>query len=116
MAGESTAIVVNGATLVPGTGDVLYDLELRIDEGGLTQLGGDPVRAWQIPWTACRDVRVGTTATASLIALSFGALRYRWEVPADGIDGGSDRLVEVLRRVAGARAMVRGVRGSRRRG
>jgi len=108
-------MVLHGVTLVPAAGEVLYDLEVRIDASGLTQLGGEPLTAWQFPWAACRDVRVGASGADAQIALSFGALRYRWEVPAEGIDGGVTRLEKVLHDVAGARAMVRGIRSARRR-
>ncbi len=99
----------------PGVGDPVAGLELRIDRAGVTQLGGTPVSAWQIPWFACRDVRVARRHGSVLVALSFGAQRYRWELPEEGIDGGAEGLLAALRDYAGARPMVRGVRGARRR-
>lgn len=114
---EQAAIVVTGARLVPSSvvGPPVGDLELRIDRGSITQLGGDPVAAWQIPWTACRDVRVANSRGVVVIALSFGALRYRWELPAAGVPGGPDALVALVRDAAHARPMVRALRGARRR-
>jgi len=114
--GADDAIVLRGATLTPGTGEVLYGLEVRIDRAGLTQLGGEPVTGWQIPWSACRDVRVGVDDGVVTVALSFGALRYRWVAPTEGIAGGGGAVAERLRELAGARPMVRGVRGAKRRG
>jgi hypothetical protein len=109
--------VVRGATLVPasGVGPPVGDLELRIDASGITQLGGSPLAAWQIPWRACRDVRTSVRAGWVFVALSFGALRYRWELPVDGIDGGATAVETVLRSHAGARPMVRTLRSARRR-
>jgi len=114
---ETTTLVVTGAALitVPSVTAPVGDLELRIDEAGITQLGGEPQTAWQIPWSACRDVRTARTGTVALVALSLGALRYRWEVPDDGIPGGARALVDLLRVVAGAKPMTRGLRGARRR-
>jgi hypothetical protein len=111
-------LIAHGATLVPapGVGSPVGDLELRIDQSGITQLGGDPVTAWQIPWTACRDVRTSHQGGVAVVALSFGALRYRWEIPDEGVDGGGDAVLAALRRHAGARPMVRRVRSARRRG
>jgi len=114
---DTATVVARGVTFVPapGVGTPVRDLELRIDAAGVTQLGGDPVTAWQIPWIACRDVRTSHDAGVAVIALSFGALRYRWEVPDAGVAGGGEAVVAALRRFAGARPMVRGVRGARRR-
>ena len=83
---EPSTLVVTGATLVPapGVGASVSGLELRINRDGITQLGGDPPTAWQIPWGACRDVRTSWHDGIAVIALSFGALRYRWEVPEIG--------------------------------
>jgi hypothetical protein len=110
-------LVAHGATLVPapGVGAPVSDLELRIDAGGLTQLGGSPVTAWQIPWVACRDVRTSHARGFAVVALSFGALRYRWEIPDEGVDGGGEAVLAALRAFAGAKPMVRRVRGARRR-
>jgi hypothetical protein len=110
-------LVAKGVTLVPapGVGPPVGDLELRIDRDGITQLGGTPYSAWQIPWAACRDVRTSHAHGVAVIALSFGALRYRWEVPDDGVRGGGAAVVEALRALVGAKAMVRTVRGTRRR-
>jgi hypothetical protein len=114
---EAAPLVVTGATLVPapGIGPAVGDLELRIDASGITQLGGTPVTAWQIPWVACRDVRTARLRGLVVIALSFGALRYRWEIPDDGVPGGAAVVESTLRALAGARPMVRGVRSTRRR-
>jgi hypothetical protein len=111
-------VIAKGATLVPapGVGTPVGDLELRIDPSGITQLGGEPVTAWQIPWAACRDVRTSHLGGVAVVALSFGALRYRWEIPDEGVDGGGETVLAALRRHAGAKPMVRGVRGARRRG
>ena len=111
------AVVARGATLVPapGVGPPVGGLELRIDREGITQLGGDPVTAWQIPWIACRDVRTSHDGGVAVVALSFGALRYRWEIPDDGVDGGGEAVLSALRAHAGAKPMVRGMRGTRRR-
>jgi len=113
-----TTLVITGATLVPapGVGSPLDGLELRIDSSGITQLGGTPVNAWQIPWAACRDVRVGRVQGWVLLAVSFGALRYRWEIPNDGVPGGPDTVADALGTLVGAKPMVRGVRRARRRG
>ncbi len=110
-------MVARGATLVPapGVGPPVGDLELRIDAKGITQLGGTPVTAWQIPWQACRDVRTSHRDGQAVVALSFGALRYRWEIPDEGVDGGGDAVVVALRTFAGARPMVHPLRGARRR-
>lgn len=110
-------IVAHDVLLVPppGVGEPVGGLELRIDRSGVTQLGGTPVSAWQIPWFASRDVRVGRSHATVLLALSFGALRYRWELPESGIDGGVEPLLAALRQYAGSRPMLRGVRGARRR-
>jgi hypothetical protein len=114
---DPDVLVAQGVTLVPapGVGPSVGDLELRIDAAGLTQLGGSPVTAWQIPWRACRDVRTAHRGGVVVIALSFGALRYRWELPEDKIDGGAEAVMAALRRSAGARPMLRGLRGARRR-
>jgi hypothetical protein len=111
------AVVARGVTLVPapGVGPPVGGLELRIDREGITQLGGDPVTAWQIPWIACRDVRTSHDGGVAVVALSFGALRYRWEIPDEGVDGGGEAVLGALRAYAGAKPMVRGVRGARRR-
>lgn len=110
-------LVARGVTLIPapGVGPAVGDLELRIDERGITQLGGTPVTAWQIPWTACRDVRTDHRNGVVAIALSFGALRYRWELPESGVEGGAAAVQVLLARAAGARPMVRGLRSGRRR-
>ena len=110
-------VVAHGATLVPapGVGAPVGGLELRIDRQGITQLGGEPVTAWQIPWLACRDVRTAHDGPVAVVALSFGALRYRWEIPDEGVEGGGEAVVGALRAFAGAKPMVRGVRGARRR-
>lgn len=114
---DRASVVARKVTFVPapGVGVPVRDLELRIDASGVTQLGGDPVTAWQIPWIACRDVRTAHEGGVAVIALSFGALRYRWEVPDDGVVGGGAVVVAALKRFAGARPMIRGVRGARRR-
>lgn len=115
---DAGVVIAREVRLVPapGVGPPVGDLELRIDDSGITQLGGSPVTAWQIPWRACRDVRTLHRHGLVVIALSFGALRYRWELPDDQIEGGgADRVVDLLQRHAGARPMVRGVRGARRR-
>jgi hypothetical protein len=111
------AVVALGATLVPapGVGPPVGGLELRIDRDGITQLGGEPVTAWQIPWIACRDVRTAHHGGVVVVALSFGALRYRWEIPDEGVVGGGDAVLGALHAYAGARPMVRGIRGARRR-
>lgn len=111
------ALVARNATLVPapGVGAPVGGLELRIDREGITQLGGEPVTAWQIPWIACRDVRTTHGRGVAVVALSFGALRYRWEIPDEGVDGGGEAVVGALQAYAGAKPMVRGVRGARRR-
>ena len=51
---DTATVVARGVTFVPapGVGTPVRDLELRIDAAGVTQLGGDPVTAWQIPWIA----------------------------------------------------------------
>jgi hypothetical protein len=110
-------LVAKGVTLVPapGVGPPVGGLELRIDRDGITQLGGTPYSAWQIPWAACRDVRTSHTHGVAVIALSFGALRYRWELPDDGVQGGGAAVVEMLRSLVSAKPMVRPVRGTRRR-
>ena len=51
-----------------------------------------------------------------LLAVSFGALRYRWEIPNDGVPGGPDTVADALGTLVGAKPMVRGVRRARRRG
>jgi len=51
----------------------------------------------------------------AVIALSFGALRYRWEVPDAGVVGGGDAVVTTLRDLIGAKPMVQALRGARRR-
>lgn len=114
---DPATLVVTGATLVPapGVGQPVNGLELRITREGITQLGGDPVTAWQIPWVACRDVRTSFHDGIAVIALSFGALRYRWEVPDAGVAGGGERVVTTLRDLIGAKPMVRTLRGARRR-
>ena len=114
---ETPTLVVTGATLVPapGVGAPMRGLELRINRDGITQLGGDPVTAWQIPWIACRDVRTSFDDGIAVIALSFGALRYRWEVPDKGVEGGGQAVVNTLRDLIGAKPMVRTLRGARRR-
>jgi len=113
---EARSLVARGATLVPapGVGPPVGDLELRIDRAGITQLGGEPVTAWQIPWIACRDVRTSHVDGVATIALSFGALRYRWEIPDEGVDGGGEAVLSVLRSYVGAKPMVRAVRSARR--
>lgn len=110
-------LVANGVVLIPapGVGEPMSDLELRIDRAGITQLGGSPTSAWQIPWVACRDVRVARRNGVLVVALSFGPLRYRWELPEEGIAAGADAVVEALRTYAAARPMLRGVRAPRRR-
>jgi hypothetical protein len=115
--GDPGTVVARGVTLVPATsvGAPVGGLELRIDRGGITQLGGTPLNAWQIPWLACRDVRTSHEGGRAVLALSFGALRYRWEIPDAGVDGGGEAVLAALREYAGARPMVRGVRGARRR-
>jgi hypothetical protein len=114
---DPDVLIAHGVRLVPApsVGPPVDELELRIDAAGITQLGGTPVTAWQIPWRACRDVRTSQLNGVVVVALSFGALRYRWELPGDRIDGGPDAVVSALRRRAGARPMVRGLRGARRR-
>jgi hypothetical protein len=114
---DTSAVVARNAVLVPapGVGSPVGGLELRIDRSGITQLGGEPTTAWQIPWIACRDVRTSHHAGLAVVALSFGALRYRWEIPDDGVEGGGDAVVDALRTFAGAKPMVRGVRRARRR-
>ncbi len=114
---EPTTLVVTGATLVPapGVGAPVSGLELRINRDGITQLGGDPLTAWQIPWAACRDVRTSFHDGIAVIALSFGALRYRWEAPDEGVTGGGQAVVTTLRDLIGAKPMVRTLRGARRR-
>jgi hypothetical protein len=114
---DAGAVVARDAVLVPapGVGAPVGGLELRIDRSGITQLGGEPRTAWQIPWIACRDVRTAHEAGVAVVALSFGALRYRWEIPDDGVDGGGAAVVGALVAFAGAKPMVRGVRGARRR-
>ena len=114
---DRATVVALGVTFVPapGVGVPVHGLELRIDAAGLTQLGGSPLSAWQIPWVACRDVRTSHASGVAVIALSFGALRYRWEIPDEGVDGGGEAVVAALRRYAGAKPMVRGVRSARRR-
>lgn len=114
---EGPTVVARGATLVPapGVGAPVGGLELRIDRSGITQLGGEPLTAWQIPWIACRDVRTSHADGVAIIALSFGALRYRWEIPDEGVDGGGEVVVGALRSYAAAKPMVHGVRGARRR-
>jgi hypothetical protein len=114
---EGPTLVVTGAALitVPSVAAPVGDLELRIDAAGITQLGGEPQSAWQIPWAACRDVRTARSGTVVLLALSLGALRYRWEIPEGGIPGGAPALLDLLQAVADARPMARGLRGARRR-
>ena len=114
---DRAAVTAVGVTFVPaaGLGEPVGDLELRIDADGMTQLGGTPLTAWQIPWVACRDVRTAHDGDASVIALSFGALRYRWELPDTGVEGGGEVVVAAMRRYAHAKPMIRGVRGARRR-
>ncbi len=114
---DAAAVVAHNAVLVPapGVGPPVGGLELRIDRSGITQLGGEPTTAWQIPWIACRDVRTAHGAGVAGVALRFGALRYRWEIPDEGVDGGGEAVVGALRAFAGAKPMVRGVRGARRR-
>jgi hypothetical protein len=114
---DPTAIVAHDVTLVPapGVGPPVGNLELRIDVSGITQLGGTPIAAWQIPWRACRDVRTSHRDRTAVIALSFGALRYRWEIPDDGVEGGGAVVLDALARFAGAKPMVRALRGTRRR-
>ncbi len=114
---EPAMLVATGVTLVPapGIGPPVGDLELRIDRSGITQLGGTPYSAWQIPWVACRDVRTSHDRGVAVIALSFGALRYRWELPDDGVPGGGEAVVAMLRSLVAAKPMVRTVRGARRR-
>ncbi len=114
---DVAALVVTGAALVAPTRTTLPrdDLELRIDRDGVTQLGTEGTDAWQLPWTACRDVRTGRSRGRVLVALSVGALRFRWEIPEDGIPGGADALEGALRELAGARPMIRGARATRRR-
>jgi hypothetical protein len=116
MVAEAT-LTMTGATLVPapGAGPESRGLELRVDALGVTQLGGDPATAWQVPWVACRDVRVRASHGVVLLAVSFGALRYRWEIPYDGIPGGPDAAVAVLRAMGGARPMAPLARVRRRR-
>ena len=113
---DGAPLVATGVTLVPapGVGPSVGDLELRIDRSGITQLGGTPVTAWQIPWVACRDVRTSRDGGVVVVALSFGALRYRWEIPEGGVPGGGSAVESTLRELAGARPMVRGVRRARR--
>jgi hypothetical protein len=115
--GDAAAVVARNAVLVPapGVGAPVGGLELRIDRSGITQLSGEPVTAWQIPWIACRDVRTAHEAGVSVVALSFGALRYRWEIPDDGVDGGGEAVMGALRSFARAKPMLRGFRGGRRR-
>lgn len=110
-------LVARGVTLVPapGLGPAVDGLELRIDASGITQLGGTPQTAWQIPWIACRDVRVEHRGGVVAVALSFGALRYRWELPDNGVEGGGEAVVALLQRHGRARPMVRGLRGAKRR-
>jgi hypothetical protein len=117
MVAESATIVAHNVTLVPapGVGPPVGNLELRIDASGITQLGGTPVAAWQIPWRACRDVRTAHHDAIAIVALSFGALRYRWEIPDEGVEGGGEVVLDALVRFAGARPMVRVLRGTRRR-
>lgn len=114
---DVAAVVAHNAVLVPapGVGAPVGGLELRIDRAGITQLGGEPRSAWQIPWIACRDVRTSHEGGVAVVALSFGALRYRWEIPDDGVEGGGEAVVGALRAFVGAKPMVRGVRGARRR-
>jgi hypothetical protein len=114
---DPPTLVATGVTLVPapGVGSRVGDLELRIDRSGITQLGGTPYTAWQIPWIACRDVRTSHDRGVAVIALSFGALRYRWELPDEGVAGGGEAVIATLRALVGAKPMVRTVRGARRR-
>ena len=113
---DAAPVVARNAVLVPapGVGAPVGGLELRIDRAGITQLGGEPTNAWQIPWVACRDVRTAHGHGVAVVALSFGALRYRWEIPEAGVSGGADALESMLRDLAGARPMIRGVRRARR--
>ena len=51
---------------------------LLMDETGLTQLAGDPVVAWQTPWSEVTGVRlVRSRAGVSIIAIVGGVL-YQW--------------------------------------
>jgi hypothetical protein len=51
---------------------------LWCDEAGLTQIGGDPVVAWQTPWLEIGALQLVRTSRAMALLATIDAVRYCW--------------------------------------
>jgi hypothetical protein len=82
-----------------------------MDEAGLTQLAGDPVVAWQTPWSEVAGLRlIRTRAGVSIVAVVAGVL-YQWRRVEPMSRAQLDEVHAVL--VAhGARELPRGRRNT----
>ncbi|MDE3007499.1 MAG: hypothetical protein KGJ10_00105 [Acidobacteriota bacterium] len=63
-------------TFVPG--GPTRDLSLWCDEAGLTQIGGDPVVAWQTPWLEIGALQLVRTSRSMSLMATIDAVRYCW--------------------------------------
>lgn len=53
-------------------------ITLLSDETGLTQLAGDPVVAWQTPWTEFANLQLLRLARGMVLFATAGGVRYAW--------------------------------------
>ena len=65
---------------------------LLFDETGITQLAGDPVVAWQIPWTEMSNIQLIRFQRRAALFATIASVRYCWRT-------GSVKDIDALREV-----------------
>lgn len=87
-----------GWTLRPPfvAGGPTNDVALWCDESGITQLAGDPLVAWQTPWSEVRDLALTRQGRALELAATIADVRYTWRHP--NLDGFEEWREVVLAR------------------
>jgi len=82
--------VGEGSTTSPSTVTLLFD------EHHLTQLSGEPERAWQTPWDEIHDLELRTTRHHVVLSGRVGGVTYRWRTSGLGRRVELDDLVAWL--------------------
>ena len=98
---HATGVLVAGAT---GPLVRAESYELTVDASGVTLSGGEPVAAWQIPFTAMTNTTVHRSGDIVVMGAWVAGSYVTFSIPEAQLTGGSAQDLEVLVATAAGRA------------
>lgn len=106
MAELALPLVLSGGRVAAAVGPLpaSAEVELRVDEAGISLVGGEPRTAWQIPFAALGEPRAQEAAGELLVVAWVAGGRLEASFPLGGLgDASADELDQLLARRSGRR-------------